>query len=68
MVKWTAPDHCLGLSESDSNLDINFEFCDEKTHRDLKNILVYKVNQNMMTKTIWRDVYIFLKMVQVVCK
>ena len=29
-VKWTCPDPCLVLSESDSKLYTNFEFCEEK--------------------------------------
>lgn len=30
-VKWTTPNLCLVLSESDSNLHINFDFCGKKT-------------------------------------
>ena len=59
MVKWTAPDPCLVLSESDSILCLNFEFCEEKTHRHSKNILIYKAKQFMMTKRIPRKVYLF---------
>jgi hypothetical protein len=29
-VKWTTPDPCLMFSESDSKLNTNFEFCEEK--------------------------------------
>ena len=50
-VKWTAPDPCLVLSESGSILCTNFEFCEEKNHRHLKNILIYKAKQFIMTKT-----------------
>ena len=52
MVKWTNPDPCLVLSESDSILCTNFEFCEEKSHRHLKNLLIYKFKQFMMTKKI----------------
>ena len=48
-VKWTCPDPCLELSESDSKLYTNFNFCEEKTI-DIKKILIYKAIQFMMTK------------------
>ena len=38
MVKWTALDPCLMLSESDSSLYINFQFCEEKNHKHFKNM------------------------------
>ena len=59
MVKETSPDACLDLSESDSILCTNFEFCEEKKHRHFKNILIYKAKQFMMTKKIPIKVYIF---------
>jgi hypothetical protein len=34
----------------DSKLDTNFEFCEEENHRHLKNTLIYKTKQFMMTK------------------
>ena len=47
-VKWTNPDPCLVLSESDSSLYTNFKFCKEKKHIHLNNILMYKSKQFMM--------------------
>ena len=38
------------FSESDSKLYTNFEFCEEKNHRDIKNIPIYKAKQIVMTK------------------
>ena len=35
-VKWTTLDPCTGLSESDSKLYTNFEFCEEKIINNLK--------------------------------
>ena len=58
-VKWTTPDPCLVLTESDSLLCTNFEFCEEINHRHFKNILIYKAKQFMMTKRIPRKVYLF---------
>ena len=49
------------LSESDSILCINFEFCEEKNHRHFKIILIYKAKQFMMTKTNPVKVYIYLE-------
>ena len=40
---------CIGLSESDSKLHTNFEFCEGKYHKHLKSVLIYKVKQFMMT-------------------
>ena len=34
-VKWITPNSCLVLSESDSELYTNFEFCEEANHRDI---------------------------------
>ena len=36
MVKWTARNPCLVLSESDSKLYTSFKFCEEKNHRHLR--------------------------------
>ena len=41
-IKWTTLDPCLVFSESDSKLYTNFEACEEKNLRHLKNILIYK--------------------------
>ena len=38
-VKWTTPNPSLVLSESDSILCINFEFCEEINHRHFKKHL-----------------------------
>ena len=52
-------DPCLVLSESDSKLYSNFEYCEERNHRHWKNILIYKARHFSMTKSIPRIVYIF---------
>ena len=49
MVKYTTPLPCIGLSESDSKLYTNFEFCEGKNHKHLKNTLIYKAKQFMLT-------------------
>ena len=61
MVKWTTPEPCIGLcesdpkSESDSKIYIDFEFCEEKIINNLKkNKLIYKAKQIMLTKIISR--------------
>ena len=41
---------CIGLSESDSKLYPNFEFCEGKNHKLLKNTLIYKIKKFMLTK------------------
>ena len=43
----------MGLSESDSKLYATFDFYDKKNHKHLKNTLIYKAKQFMLTKTIW---------------
>ena len=45
MVQWTNLDPCLVFNESDSKLYTKFEFCEEKNHRQIKNILIYKLSQ-----------------------
>ena len=35
-IKWATPDLCLVLSESDSKIYINFDFCEEKNSETLK--------------------------------
>ena len=42
-------DPCIGLSESDLKLYTNFEFYEIKIHKNLKNILIYKAEQYMLT-------------------
>ena len=66
--KYTTPFPSIGLSESDLELYINFEFCEEKNHKILKITLIYKAEQFMLTNSFSRKVYIISKMVQVVCK
>ena len=59
-IKWTSLDPCLVLSESDSISFTNFEICEEKNHTHMKDILIYKAKQFIMTKTNSnRIVYIF---------
>jgi hypothetical protein len=50
ITKWTIPHPYLVLSERDSKLYINFDFCEKKVHRHFKNILIYKAEQFIMTK------------------
>ena len=64
-VKYTTPLPYIGLSESDSKLYANFEFCEKYKH--LENILIPKIKQFMLT-IFFEEKYIFKKMVQVVCK
>jgi hypothetical protein len=46
--EYTTPLPCVGLGESDSKLYTNFEFCEEKNKKQLKNILIYKAKQFML--------------------
>ena len=48
VVKWTTHDPCLVLSESDSTLYTNFEYCEEKNLRNLKTI-------NLQNQAIYDD-------------
>ena len=58
-VEWTTLDPCIGLSDSESKLYNNFEFCEEKNHEHSTNTLIYEVKQFILTKkTISRNVYI----------
>ena len=50
MVKHTTPLPCIDLSGSDSKLYNDFEFCEGKNHKHLKNTLVYKGEQFILTK------------------
>ena len=50
MVKYTTPLPCIVWSESDSKLRTNFELCDEKYHKHLKNTLVHKTKQFVLTR------------------
>jgi hypothetical protein len=58
-VKYTTPLPCIGLSESDSKLYTNFEFCEGKNHRHLKNTLIYKTKEFMLPICFSRKIYIF---------
>ena len=51
-VEWTTHDPCMVLSESESILCIIFEFCEEKNHKHLRNILIYKVKKFIMKNKI----------------
>ena len=46
-VKYTTPLPRISLSES---LYTNFEICEGKNNKHLKNMLIYKANQFMLTK------------------
>jgi len=50
---------CISSSESDFKLYIHFEFYERKNHKQLKNTLIYKAKQFMLTNTIPIKVYIF---------
>ena len=68
MVKYTTPLPYIGLSASVSKLYTNFELCRGKNHKHLKNTLIYKAKQFILTICFSRKLYIFFKMVQVLCK
>ena len=57
-VKWTTLDPFSVFNESDSQSHTKFEFCEEN-HKHLKNKLIYKAKQIMLTKEIPRKVYMF---------
>jgi hypothetical protein len=42
MVKYTTPLPCIGFNGIGSKLYTNFEFCEGKNHKHLKNTLIYK--------------------------
>jgi hypothetical protein len=56
-VKYTTSLHCRSLSESDSKLYTNFEFCEGKNRKHLENTLIYKAKKCLH----------ILNMSQVVC-
>ena len=58
LVKYTTSSPCIGLIESDSKYT-NFEFSEGKNHEQLKNTLIYKAKQFMLTNFSSRKVYIF---------
>ena len=60
-LKWTYPDPCLVLSESDLKLYTNLEFSEEINSSYFMNILTYKAKKPMITIKIPRKVYIFYK-------
>ena len=45
MVKYTTPLPSIGLSESVSQLYINFEFYERRNHKHLKNTFIHKAEQ-----------------------
>ena len=66
-VKWTTLEPCIGLSESNSKLYINFEICEDKNHKnkkhsDLQSQAIYVDNCFQEKSTYSKG------MVQVVCK
>ena len=46
------------FNESDSKLYTNFEFCEEKNHRHVLNILNKKANLIMMTKNSKKSLHV----------
>jgi hypothetical protein len=58
-VKWTNLESYIGLSEIDSQLYTNFEFCEGKITNNLKNTFIYMGKQSMLTNCFSRKVYIF---------
>ena len=52
MVKWTSLDPPLMLSEIDSKLYTNLDFVQNKYHTHLRDILIYKAKQFIVTKRI----------------
>jgi hypothetical protein len=60
MVKWITPNPCLVLSERDSKLYTNFEFCEEKIIDIWKKIYIDLQSQAIYDdKCVSRKVYIF---------
>ena len=57
-VKWTTPDPCLVFSENKSKLYTDFEYCEQKNHKNSKNMLICKAKHSRMTKKIQEKVYI----------
>ena len=55
-VKYTTPLPCIVLSESDSNLYTNFEFCEGKIIT-IENTLIYKAKQFVLGKNIKNSVH-----------
>ena len=49
MVKYTTLSPYIDLSESDSKLYTNFEFFEGNNYKHLKNTLIYKAKQFMLT-------------------
>ena len=55
-VKYTTPLPYIGLIDNVSKLYPNFEICVGENHKHLKNTLIYKAKQFMLTKIISRKV------------
>ena len=47
--KYTTPLPYIGQSEGDSKLYTYFDFCGEKNHKHLTNMVIYKAKQFMLT-------------------
>ena len=56
MVKWTTSDPYLVLSESDSNLYTDFEFCIEKNHRHWENIYWYTKPSSLWWQKVFQEI------------
>ena len=50
IVKYTTPLPCNGLSDSDTKLFTNFEFCEGTNHKHLKNTLIHKAKLLTLTQ------------------
>ena len=46
------------LSETNSKLYTNFEFCEGKNHKHFKNTLIYKAKQKILTKKFKKNLHI----------
>ena len=58
MVKYTTLVPCIGSSESDLELYINFEICEGKNHKHFKNTLIYKAKKFMLTNYFQESLHI----------
>ena len=60
-VKCTTPLPCISLSESDLKLYTNFEFCEGKYYKHLRNTLICKAKYFMVINFFSRKVYIYFE-------
>ena len=62
MVRYTTPLPWIGLSKNDSKLYTNYDFFEGKTnHKQLKNTLIYKAKQLMLTNVFLKKSVNFLE-------